>query len=804
MPQTTYIMPCGTVVALGALSHPHQIPALDTLGLYSCNTSPNLRLNAMDEDARPGISIMPNSDRTSAESISITAPGRDMIVSPNSSAGSSQVSIQLFVVNGETPIQISTSAEGPARARRTSDPEVETRSGMEGGTARDGDSRGTAPAASFSMWRVVRFFSNIIGRNTEGRSVRPTPASSSVSVDTTTTTASMAESDRESDVTLESIGESDTGSAQPRSRAFHEIYVLKLLGTGYGLPCWEPGPSPPEIVPQGVVPGDVGTYSTEWGFEKTFNLWDDKDVLQQLAARHSAGPNQALTGRVRTRHDALRPGVVFSPGAACDSKPPPRSFDDYFVLHEFRYRSTPGAILALVSSADCEITDDIEAMQSYILRNPEAIYRHANSIRRIGGNGSLYIITGCVKTDAWAMAAYQELPADEYDRLRISELSRTDPFGTDRLSNSYQWTKTAASSHARLGDSGVEGLKDQALFLQGFKLTFSSHRGEFEDGTGQDDPDPPDSDPPDSGPGPDTEDDTSKGACDKQPADPSSGASSLLNSIVLTYSGCLLTYRLDAKHCELFTISPGIWNSTPSLRCYQQLTAQTGGFKHGCAWDNVLQSGTQKTGAELALSHDNDWRYLIRSATTDPYSAAASSNGHMEVDGASEANASGSCGARLEDGFEAPPMPEVRTVSVRNGVAYLLPPEHSVSDRYQGRASSSAQREQRLCLQEIGAGSRIFVGVSGDIWRGETSGSSSDEEADEEEEADLKQRYAAIVRLVISHSDSEEEESKEEQGLLRVNWSGDAPSFTKHILAQTIPALSSSFRLPRGQSMPLR
>lgn len=58
------------------------------------------------------------------------------------------------------------------------------------------------------------------------------------------------------------------------------------------------------------------------------------------------------------------------------------------------------------------------------------------------------------------------------------------------------------------------------------------------------------------------------------------------------------------------------------------------------------------------------------------------------------------------------------------------------------------------------------MGVSGDIWRGEPTGTSSDEEADDEEEADLKQRYSAIIRLVLSDSNSG---VKKENGLLRLS-----------------------------------
>lgn len=33
----------------------------------------------------------------------------------------------------------------------------------------------------------------------------------------------------------------------------------------------------------GITPGDVGTYSAEYGFQKAFNLWDDGGSLQSTA-----------------------------------------------------------------------------------------------------------------------------------------------------------------------------------------------------------------------------------------------------------------------------------------------------------------------------------------------------------------------------------------------------------------------------------------------------------------------------------------------------------------------------------------
>jgi len=98
-----------------------------------------------------------------------------------------------------------------------------------------------------------------------------------------------------------------------------------------------------------------------------------------------------------------------------------------------------------------------------------------------------------------------------------------------------------------------------------------------------------------------------------------------------------------------------------------------------------------------------------------------------------------------------------RKVSSASGP--LQPHVNNLPRRHRRRPQSlTRQREQQLCLQEIGQNSRVFIGKSGRIWKGEStlgdgnrSNSSDDEDEDgpdEEEEARLQQRYSAIVRLV--------------------------------------------------------
>lgn len=139
------------------------------------------------------------------------------------------------------------------------------------------------------------------------------------------------------------------------------------------------------------------------------------------------------------------------------------------VLHEFLCHSASGAILAVTSQADLVATDDVNSMRAYIAQHAEALYRHANFIRPIGERESLYIITGSVKTDAWAIAAYRQRMQSPHNILRLVQ---RPPRASEVLTPSsvHQWTKKGTSSRARLGDSAEHELKNQSLFLQGFKM----------------------------------------------------------------------------------------------------------------------------------------------------------------------------------------------------------------------------------------------------------------------------------------------------------------------------------------------
>ncbi|TEB26703.1 hypothetical protein FA13DRAFT_1713058 [Coprinellus micaceus] len=235
--------------------------------------------------------------------------------------------------------------------------------------------------------------------------------------------------------------------AQSTAPHYPEIYVPTLLSSEHGPPCWKPEPYQPDLHQGGVVPGNVGIYMLGGHFKTIFNLWQEKELIQEFAKKWNKGQFWDFERRV--------------------NKQPHKGI----TVHEFSCPSTSaGTILTILSSADLKAINNNKVMQVYILQHAETIFRLADCRHPIGDGESLYIITGCIKSDVWAMAAYDRSPDK---REQVLELGRTAAQVPDMPSGSYQWTCRPAYSSCWIGDSSTNGLKNQTLFLQGFRLAFS-------------------------------------------------------------------------------------------------------------------------------------------------------------------------------------------------------------------------------------------------------------------------------------------------------------------------------------------
>jgi hypothetical protein len=136
--------------------------------------------------------------------------------------------------------------------------------------------------------------------------------------------------------------------------------------------------------------------------------------------------------------------------------------------YEFRMLEPEGAVLALTSSADLEEFHSRVDLRDFIIDNAPSIYCYANSIRRLDYHESLYIVTGCIKSDSWALAAYNGYPDPQNDVLKLVRRNRSGS------APDYMWTDRG-TAEARFGSTRPgDSHKDQCLFLRGFKVAYSA------------------------------------------------------------------------------------------------------------------------------------------------------------------------------------------------------------------------------------------------------------------------------------------------------------------------------------------
>lgn len=377
-----------------------------------------------------------------------------------------------------------------------------------------------------------------------------------------------------------------------------DIYVLNMLRTGKGLACWQPRPRKPLANKTGTVPGDVGIFTAEGGFKKLFNIWEDDEAVRATGRGWCSTAYQlperdvVITESVLARGDAVAQGTS-SLTSWTDDGQVIKSF-------EFECRSSQGAVLALTSPADLEEIADNTSLRKHITLNAELLYRHASTICGIANDEALYIITGSIKSESWALAAFNDPTTSSADVLRLMKRP-----GDQHPAPDFLWTHRA-TSEARVGRGEVQGTKDQSLFLRGFKLDFSdAFRARM-----------------------DTVKLSSRSA-DPEASRRSSGASSSVGSTGTTLGGTSSSHspfegNVRSSGSQASTRSPvlnvqrqsqsGVDLRSDSAGQDVRVTSLTQtssyGSNHPC--DIINRCMLEHTDADFALSHDDDWRELLR------------------------------------------------------------------------------------------------------------------------------------------------------------------------------------------------
>lgn len=112
---------------------------------------------------------------------------------------------------------------------------------------------------------------------------------------------------------------------------------------------------------------------------------------------------------------------------------------------------------------------NLENLHTHIRENAQCWYRYANGTRgRRIANGSLYLISGWEKSQAWGIAAFQDIPtASNFSLSFRSVTGTTHP--------EYKWVRAGP---ARTKTSGYVPLPadpaNQTLFIHGFSISLGA------------------------------------------------------------------------------------------------------------------------------------------------------------------------------------------------------------------------------------------------------------------------------------------------------------------------------------------
>ncbi len=144
---------------------------------------------------------------------------------------------------------------------------------------------------------------------------------------------------------------------------------------------------------------------------------------------------------------------------------------------EFSTRKESAAILCLPNSATKHEIFNKAAIKAYATANGAAWYNYVNSPQYLGRevpNGSLYVVTGCDKTDSWGTAAVSK-PSHSRS-VCLSFVAAGMPGGDIRASHTWSAGFSADTRVYPLPSTSYPypvDRKNQCIFARGFTISLS-------------------------------------------------------------------------------------------------------------------------------------------------------------------------------------------------------------------------------------------------------------------------------------------------------------------------------------------
>ncbi|KAJ7107136.1 hypothetical protein C8R44DRAFT_324625 [Mycena epipterygia] len=249
------------------------------------------------------------------------------------------------------------------------------------------------------------------------------------------------------------------------------LYCSHLQRKGRGFPLYDPQPQPnlPEEYRRcGISIGDVGSVTPEGIFDFYFNVY--------LPSDHPINENHVPDNFVQLPLYSGRDTIHqdHHPGEHCSTVSVREIGHGFlsgqFPAQEFRFNCVgpSGAVLALPHGSHFEKLKNLDSLRRYAAEHADNWYRYINGVRgRELENGSLYLITGCEKSQSWGIASFQHV-ADEFSLA--FELTTDGDDAAPLLQHCWQRGTPAFTKNSGPMPSNRIRPRNQTTFIQGFKI----------------------------------------------------------------------------------------------------------------------------------------------------------------------------------------------------------------------------------------------------------------------------------------------------------------------------------------------
>ncbi|KAF9473869.1 hypothetical protein BDN70DRAFT_816630 [Pholiota conissans] len=255
-----------------------------------------------------------------------------------------------------------------------------------------------------------------------------------------------------------------------RSNGQAESYTRSLMMTGHGFPLWYPGGDlgkPIEYLRRGIGIGDVGVLDRDGLFDFCFNIFLDADdpIHSVLVPREFKPIEGGLHhSEIRSQSHYFRPGTVIASKGITVARHSESPLELSFASTE-----QEGGIIVLPNGASREDMVKTERIHEYTKRHAPYWYQDVNGY---GGvvhtNGSLFIVTGCDKTDNWAIASFPYYAGSKTPlQLQYTHQPDFESPWTDR-------STARTSSYAPSTSKSLPDSKHQCIFVRGMRISLST------------------------------------------------------------------------------------------------------------------------------------------------------------------------------------------------------------------------------------------------------------------------------------------------------------------------------------------